>query len=121
MMEKIMPSSLKATLIACFITAMVFVIAVQFLYTFGQLYHVFLVAYKAGGWMLHLVSFGRPGVYQYFIGAFFIAAALSVFIKRQGGMKNAKVATWLLVISLISTAVFFGLTVLPFIDIVERT
>jgi hypothetical protein len=120
-MKRAHPSpALKAGMAAIFLTAVAFVVTVQFAYTFGQLYHVTIMSYKSGGVQPHLVSFGRFGVYLYFSLATIIAVAMLSFIKSKGGVRRSKVASALLIISLVSAAVFGALVLLPVSDVVIR-
>jgi hypothetical protein len=120
MREAHMSPIMKGGLITIFLTAVAFVVAVQCAYTFGQLYHVAIMVYKSGGWQPHLVSFGRFGVYLYFSLAIIIALAMLSFIKSKGGVGQKKIATTFLTLSLISTAVFAVLVLLPVTEVVIR-
>jgi len=115
-----MSPTLRGGLISIFLTAVAFVAAVQCAYTFGQLYHVAIMAYKTGEVQPHLVSFGRLGVYSYFSLATIIAVTMLLFIKSKGGVRRAKVASAFLIISLVSAAVFAVLVLLPVSDVVIR-
>ena len=96
------------------------VIGLQFLYTAGQIYHAAIMVYKGGGFVPHMISFGKPGVLLYLTIAFVSAIGLWVFIKRRGGVRNSKLAALLLIFSLASTLAFIGLLVMPYSDVVSR-
>ncbi|RDS84296.1 hypothetical protein [Dyella psychrodurans] len=115
-----MSPTMKDGLIIIFLTAVAFAVAVQCVYTFGQLYHVAIMAYKSGGLQPRLVSFGRFGVYLYFSLAIVIALAMLSFIKSKGGVSRTKIATTFLILSLISTAAFAALVLLPVSEVVIR-
>ncbi|MHA6204948.1 hypothetical protein ACXU4B_11025 [Dyella soli] len=115
-----MSPSVKGGSIAIFLIAVALVVAVQCAYTFGQLYHVAIMVYKSGGWQRRLVSFGQSGVYLYISLAIVIVLAMLSFIKSAGGVSRAKVATAVLIISLINSAVFAALVLLPVSEVVVR-
>ncbi|MFC4762434.1 hypothetical protein [Dyella koreensis] len=114
-------TAMQSAFVAAMLLASAIVIGLQFLYTAGQVYHIVTMAYKAGGFMPHLISFGRFGVFLYLIVAVAVAIGLWVFIKYRGGARNAKTATLLLIFSLVSTIAFAGLVVMPYSDIVSRS
>jgi hypothetical protein len=105
-----------AMLLACAI-----VIGLQFLYAAGQVYHAAIMAYKGGGLMPHMISFGRFGVLLYMVVAIAMATGLWLFIKLRGGVRNAKMAMLLLIFSLVSTLAFVSLIVMPYSDVVSRS
>jgi hypothetical protein len=110
----------QPTLAGVMLLACAIVIGVQFIYTGGQIYHAAIVAYKSGGLMPHMISFGRLGVLLYLVVAMAIAIGLWIFIQLRGGVRNAKVALLLLTISLMSTLALIGLIVMPYSDVVSR-
>lgn len=110
----------SALTVAMFLVCAI-VIGLQFLYAAGQIYHAAIVAYKGGGLMPHMISFGRVGVLLYLVVAIAMAIGLGVFIKLRGGVKNAKMAMLLLIFSLVSTLTLVGLIVMPYSDIVARS
>ncbi|TZF80802.1 hypothetical protein [Cognatilysobacter lacus] len=95
-------------------------VALQFLYSFGQLYHVYIVGYKAGGLSPHLISFGSTGLALYLAAAAGLAISLAIFIRQRGGVRRAKIAATLLAISLLSAVVIVCLVTSPFADVVSR-
>ena len=115
--EAAMPSILVFTMLVLF----AMVIGLQFLYTAGQICHIAIMAYKAGGFIPHLVSFGRLGVLLYFVVAIATATGLWAFIKHRGGARNAKTAMVLLVFSLVSSLAFTALIIMPYSDVVSRS
>ncbi|MET4569003.1 hypothetical protein [Rhodanobacter soli] len=106
---------------AAMLLASAMVVGLQFLYTGGQICHAAMMVYKVGGFVPHLISFGRFGVLLYLVVAVAVAMGLSVFIRRRGGARHAKVATCLLVLSLASTLSFVVLIVMPSSDVVFRS
>jgi hypothetical protein len=103
-----------------FLLACAIVIGVQFLYVAGQVYHAATMAYKGGGFMPHMISFGSLGVLLYLVAAIAMAVGLWVFIKLRGGVRNAKMAMLLLIFLLVNTVAFVGLIVMPYSDVVSR-
>ena len=114
-------TTMQSAFVVAMLSASAIAISLQFLYTAGQVYHIATMAYKAGGFMPHLVSFGRFGVFLYLIVAVAVAIGLWAFIRHQGGARNAKTAALLLMFSLVSTIAFAGLVVMPYSDIVSRS
>ncbi len=112
--------ALKSVFVAVMLFLCSIAISLQLLYAIGQVYHFAVMAYKGGGAVPHMISFGRSGVVIYLVVAIVMACGLWAFIRHRGGVRKAKAAALLLVSSLLSTALFVGLLITPYSDVVSR-
>jgi hypothetical protein len=118
MSTEISDMTMKSAVVVAVLLACAIAIGLQFLYAAGQVYHFAIMAYKGGGTVPHMISFGRLGVLIYLVVAAAMAIGLCVFVRIRGGVEKAKVAALLLVFSLANTLIFISLLVMPYSDIV---
>jgi hypothetical protein len=120
MIAKANGAIMRSALFRLILLLIAIVVSIQLLYTAGQVYHAAMVAYKGGGPVLHMISFGEIGVFVYFGASICVIGALWEIIRLHGGIRGAKVATFLLIFSLLNTAAFICLVVMPYSDVVSR-